>query len=131
MAETTETPVLNDTGIKPVGYKILVEIPEVDEQLGNGLVMPSYMRDKIKTQSVTARVLEVGEYAYRDESRFLPDKPWCKVGDMILMSAYAGTRISYQRKSGAPSRELRFVNEDAIDGVMLPDSDYTNYGRGV
>jgi co-chaperonin GroES (HSP10) len=57
------------------------------------------------------KVLKLGKSSYKDKTRF-PDGPWCKEGDWVLITKYAGSRI---RIDGG---ELRIINDDEILAVI-------------
>lgn len=115
---------LNDTGITPAGYKILVEIPRPIEetQYEGTLVIPEAAADRYQQASVVAKVLQVGIGCYRSQDK-TPGPAWCKPGDYIAMSPYTGTRI----KSPLTKAHLRFINEDSFDGTM-PSPEYAERG---
>jgi co-chaperonin GroES (HSP10) len=53
------------------------------------------------------KVLKVGPSAYNDKGRF-PDGPWCKEGDWVVITKYAGSRLYID------GGELRIVNDDEV-----------------
>ena len=53
----------------------------------------------------------MGPSCYKDETRF-PDGPWCKEGNWVLITRYAGSRIRIE------GGELRIVNDDEILAVI-------------
>ena len=50
-------------------------------------------------------------WVHKDETRF-PDGPWCKEGNWVLITRYAGSRIKID------GGELRIVNDDEILAVI-------------
>ena len=97
---------------KPVGYRVLVALPNVDETYGeSGLVKSTQtVRDEYVLSTVGA-VIEMGGQAYSDKERF-PNGPWCKVGDYVMFRANTGTRF----KVG--TQEYRLMNDDSIEAVV-------------
>lgn len=79
----------------PTGYRILVEIMSPQDSLkrwqDSKLVMPDETRDREWAAQHWAVVMELGPEAYRDEKRFA--RPWCQVGDYIMMRPYSGMRF--------------------------------------
>ena len=49
----------------------------------------------------------MGDLCFKDDTKF-PTGPWCKEGDWVLITRYAGSRI---RIDGG---ELRIINDDEI-----------------
>jgi co-chaperonin GroES (HSP10) len=97
---------------KPVGYRVLIALPNVDETYGeSGLVKSTQtVRDEYVLSTVGA-VIEMGGQAYSDKERF-PNGPWCEVGDYVMFRANTGTRIKLGRQ------EYRLMNDDSIEAVV-------------
>ena len=97
---------------KPVGYKILVVLPTIEETFGDGDIAKSTqtMWDEYILSMVGA-VIDMGEQAYTDEARF-PTGPWCKVGDYVVFSAHTGTRFRVGQQ------EYRMMNDDSIEAIV-------------
>ncbi len=95
----------------PVGYKMLVIKPEIDEKSEGGIVYADTTRKKEEQGAVVGLVLKQGSLCYKDESKF-PDGAWCKEGDFVLLRAYSGSRFSVDGK------EFIIVNDDQIEGTV-------------
>ena len=97
---------------KPVGYKILVVLPTVEETFGEGDIAKSTqtMRDEYILSMVGA-VIDMGEQAYIDEAKF-PTGPWCKIGDYVVFRANSGTRFRVGQQ------EYRMMNDDSIEAIV-------------
>lgn len=95
----------------PVGYKILIAIPEVSEKTEGGVFMPDNLKSAEETASIIGFVLKVGTGAYVDKTRF-PDGPWCKEGDFVIFRSYSGTRFKVE------GQEFRIINDDTVEGVV-------------
>jgi len=97
---------------EPAGYKLLCVVPDVSETIeGTNLVKASdIMRREEQTTSVLF-VVKVGPDAYNDKEKF-PNGPWCKAGDFVMTRTYTGTRFKMYGK------EMRFINDDQIEGVV-------------
>jgi co-chaperonin GroES (HSP10) len=100
---------------KPVGWRLLLSIPEVKEKTAGGIVIPDERRDAESTASILAMVMDMGEDCYTDKKRF-PSGPWCKVGDWVLIQPYGGTRVMVDCAGG--KKEFRIINDDSIDAVV-------------
>jgi len=97
---------------RPVGYKLLIALPQVEETLGDmGIVKTNKMVHEEMLMTVTGLVLDMGDQAYADKERY-PNGPWCKVGDYVVFRANSGTRV---RVNGV---EYRLMNDDSIDAVV-------------
>lgn len=97
---------------KPVGYRLLIALPTVEETFsdtsivkGNKTIREEYILSTI------GLVLDVGGQAYSDPDRF-PSGPWCKPGDYVMFRANTGTRF----KIG--NQEYRLMNDDSVEAVV-------------
>lgn len=97
---------------KPVGYKILIAMPEVEETFGDsGLIKASQTIHYDNILSMVGLVLDMGDQAYADEERF-PNGPWCKQGDYVMFRANTGTRFKVGKQ------EYRLMNDDSVEAVV-------------
>lgn len=96
---------------KPVGYRLLVALPKIEESFESGIIKADKTLYEEKILSIVGAVLDMGEQAYADKDRF-PTGPWCKVGDFVLFRANTGTRF---RVNGV---EYRLMNDDSIEAVV-------------
>ena len=105
----------------PVGYNILVAMPEIsDMHAGSSILRTSTEVEHARTSAVAVRVVDMGKDCYEDKVKF-PTGPWCKIGDYILISAYAGTRFKVN------GLELfRVITDDAVQARV---SDPAMYSR--
>jgi co-chaperonin GroES (HSP10) len=96
---------------KPVGYRILIALPQVEETFDNGIIKADKTIYEEKILTVVGLVLDMGEEAYKDQTRYASG-PWCKVGDYVLFRANTGTRF---KVNGV---EYRIMNDDSIEAVV-------------
>lgn len=98
---------------KPVGYRLLIVLPKVEETYDSGLVKADQTRNAEQILSMMGAVIDMGEQAYADKDRF-PTGPWCKVGDFVMFRPNSGTRFKVN------GQEYRLLNDDSIEAVV-PD----------
>ena len=97
---------------KPVGYKVLVAMPVVEEAFeGTDLLKSVTTKNHEQVMSIIGLVLDMGEQAYSDPDRF-PNGPWCKQGDYVMFRANTGTRFTVE------GSEYRLMNDDSIEAVV-------------
>jgi len=96
---------------KPLGYKILIALPEPEEKTEGGIIKSARSLQEETTGSITGMVIEIGPDAYADPQRF-PSGAYCKKGDWILMRSYSGTRFTVH------GREFRLINDDTVEAVV-------------
>lgn len=96
---------------KPVGYRLLVAMPEVGETFdGTNVLKTDSLKHNEHIMSIIGVVLDMGEEAYKDKERFI--NPWCKVGDYVMFRANTGTRF---KVAGV---EYRLMNDDSVEAVV-------------
>lgn len=96
---------------KPVGYKILVALPEVDDKYESGLVKAGTTVHYEEVLSTVFFVVALGPDCYTDKTRY-PTGPWCKPGDFVVLRSNSGSRLKIHGK------EFRMINEDTVDAVV-------------
>ena len=97
---------------QPVGYRVLIALPEIEETYENTKVLKTTteMRNE-HIMSIIGLVIDMGDQAYQDTDRF-GDTPWCKVGDYVMFRANSGTRFKVDGK------EYRLMNDDSVEAVV-------------
>jgi co-chaperonin GroES (HSP10) len=95
---------------EPVGYKMLLILPDADAEYSSGIIKADQTRQADEVASVVAFVAKMGPDCYKDEKRF--SVPWCKIGDFVVIRPYSGVRIVVHGK------EMRLVNDDSIEAVV-------------
>jgi co-chaperonin GroES (HSP10) len=98
---------------KPVGYRVLIALPTIEDKYDSGLIKSDRTLHEEKILSTMGIVLDMGAEAYSDKDRF-PNGPWCKVGDFVMFRPNSGTRFKVN------GQELRLLNDDSIEAVV-PD----------
>jgi co-chaperonin GroES (HSP10) len=95
----------------PVGYKILVALPEAEDTFESGLIKSDETRRIEEVLATVFFVVDLGPDCYTDKERY-PTGPWCKKGDFVLARPNSGTRLKIH------GREFRMINEDTVDAVV-------------
>lgn len=102
---------MNESGIHPKGYTLLIKLDKVDE--GTGLI--AFSPDKIKSDQLSqtkATIIEIGSECWNKEG-----EARAKVGDRIIFRLYAG-----EMKKGKDGEQYRIINDDNVYAVL--DEDY-------
>lgn len=97
----------------PVGWSILVAIPQPEETYESGLVKAAKTLQHEQILASIGLVIDLGPQAYTDKERF-GDAPWCKSGDYVMFRPNSGTRFRMGK------REYRLLNDDSIEAIV-PD----------
>ena len=96
----------------PVGYRVLVAMPEVEDTYGeSGIIKSNKEIHNEYIMSTIGVVLDMGAQAYSDKERFTTG-PWCKTGDYVMFRANTGTRFKVGKQ------EYRLMNDDSIEAVV-------------
>jgi co-chaperonin GroES (HSP10) len=102
----------------PVGYKLLIAIPEVQEATQGGVLLPDALKQAEETASIIGYVIKLGPEAYSDAGRY-PNGPWCAEGDFVMFRSYSGTRFKVL------GREFRLINDDTVEAVVEDPRGYS------
>jgi co-chaperonin GroES (HSP10) len=97
---------------RPIGYMLLVALPDVDETFDGTELLKA--NQTVREETVLASiglVLDMGNQAYVDPDRY-PTGPWCKPGDYVMFRPNTGTRFRIGRK------EYRLMNDDSVQAVV-------------
>lgn len=106
---------------KPAGYQLLVLLPKMAETFGASMIVrPDTTMKEEHQATMLGVVVAMGPDAYQDQDKF-PHGPYCRVGDIVLFSTYAGTRI----KIGGI--DYRLMNDDTVKAVV---EDPSKFQRG-
>ena len=96
---------------KPVGYRILCAVPEVEKESEGGIIYDDSYVKREELLTTVLFVVALGPDCYMDKNRF-PNGPWCKEGDFVLIRPNAGTRLIIH------GREFRIINDDSVEGTV-------------
>lgn len=95
----------------PKGYQILGIKPKIEKTTEGGILKPEAFLHKEEIGAVAVMVMEMGDLAYADKTRF-PTGPWCSVGEFVLLGAYRGSRFSID------GQEFVMFNDDMVLGTV-------------
>lgn len=88
---------------KVCGWYLLVRPVQIQEKTKGGIIMPGRAKADIESFTNIAKVLAVGDMAYKEE-RF-KETPWCKVGDTVVFHRHSGHKFRW----------------DGIKMMLIPD----------
>ena len=116
---------------EPSGYHILVALPEAEDKFDSGLVKADQTLYEEKVLATVFFVIKMGPDCYKDPEPKLPadlppgtpvtvisarprfpSGPWCKIGDTVLFSRYAGKRFKIE------GVEFRMLSDDEITATI-------------
>ena len=76
---------MNDTGIQPVGYKVLIKVDGVEDKSAGGIYLPDTTREREESANDKGLLVAVGEMAFADWKGRKP-----VAGDRVVFEKYAG-----------------------------------------
>ncbi len=84
---------MNITGIKPVQFRVLISVDEVEGQTSGGIFIPEHALEREQMGHDRGTLIAVGDMAFEDWTGTLP-----KVGDKVIFVKYAGTIIQFREE---------------------------------
>jgi co-chaperonin GroES (HSP10) len=102
----------NESGINPVGNRILLLPIEVQQTSASGIILATEETSaREQMANTTGVVVAMGDECFDDEV-----KPWCAVGDKIIFAKYAG--LLYLGRNG---KSYRMINDKDVTGYLDAD----------
>ena len=98
----------------PVGWRILVAPVEIKDTSSGGIIFPEQVKTVAEYFRNVGKVLAMGEECYKHQK--FNGKPWCKVGDIVQYSSYAGMEMVVA--NGDEICKLKLVNDDELLTVV-------------
>ena len=102
---------MNPTGIKPVEFKVLIRVDEVEETSSGGLFIPRTALEREQMAHDRGVLVEVSDMAFQGWDCNIP-----KPGDKIIFSKYAGTVIQF--RDGRNVGKYRLCNDKDICAII-------------
>ena len=96
---------------QPSGWRMVLFPLKLQGKTKGGVLLTDDTVTESQVTTNICKVLKMGPECYKDKEKF-PSGPWCKEGDWVLITRYAGSRI---RIDGG---ELRIINDDEILAVV-------------
>lgn len=100
---------MNESGVYPVEYKVLIKPEEVEAKSAGGIFIPETVKDKEKYAKERGTLIAVGAIAFTDPNWL--DRP--KVGDKVLYDRYAGSMVK-----GIDGVDYRLINDKEIGAIL-------------
>jgi co-chaperonin GroES (HSP10) len=102
----------NGSGIWPVGTSVLVLPDPVEQTTESGIVVSTHAQhEREEMKQTDGIVVAIGPNAYYDERA-----PRCKVGDRVIMAAYAG-----MVRKGNDDKTYRLIKDDDVVAILVKD----------
>jgi len=108
---------------QPAGYRVLVGRMKLEEKTQGGIILPDEITKAKENNLSIMKVLALGNLAYKaksfkvDDHDDAPTAPWCKVGDVVLVSKYTGLDVLVTDNEGS-IETLKIINDDEVISVV-------------
>lgn len=104
---------INPTGIKPVEFKVLIRVDDIDNQTQGGLWIPDTALDRQQMAHDRGTLVAVSDMAFLEWEGLIP-----KEGDSIIFNKYAGSVIHFEEKGTRDRQQYRLCNDKDICAVI-------------
>lgn len=102
-------------GVRPVEFKVLIRVDEVEEMTKGGIILPSVALDRGMIEQESGEIIAMGECACSELDIWGKNPP--KVGDKVIFSKYAGANI---KKLG---KKYRLIQDKDLGAIMEDDDE--------
>lgn len=102
----------NESGIVPLGHRVLVRPILTERVVGGGIIIPDKLADKEDKAQIRAILIESGPTAWKAEG--LGGIPWAKSGDVVIIGKYSGVFLK-----GQDDVNYRIVNDDELQARLV------------
>jgi len=93
------------------GYRLVLFTLKLEGKTSGGVLLTDHAIEQASVATNICKVIAVGPDAYQDKEKF-PNGAWCKKDDWIIITKYAGARLSID------GGELRIINDDEVLAVV-------------
>lgn len=108
---------MNDSGIFPLEYNVLVSPKVVEEKTDGGLIIPDETREREQFGQMEGTLVAISPAAFTYNYEGWPDNhPLPEVGDRVVFSKYQATEIK-----GKDGEKYWLMKDRSLAGVMKDD----------
>ena len=104
---------MNNSGITPCEYKVLVRPKKVEEKTQGGVLLPDDTQEREQFGQIEGELVAVSPGAFTFNYEGCPDEAKPKVGQTVLFSRYNGNELK-----GRDGEKYWIMPDKAIVGVM-------------
>lgn len=100
---------INESGIYPVGHRILILPEQVEEKTEGGIILhTAAQKSREEMAQINGIVIDIGDTSYNDQP-----SSWCSVGDKVIFGKYSG--LIYD---GVDGKKYRIINDLDVVAVV-------------
>ena len=98
----------NDSGYKPLEYKVIVLPDEVEEKTAGGIYLPEVAKEREQNAAIEGLLVDVSPSAFS----FDEQAPKPSVGQKVMFAKFAGMTFK-----GTDGKQYRLLNDKDIVGA--------------
>lgn len=102
---------INQSGQRPIEYKIIVKIPNYEEKTSGGIILPSVVKDRLEFGQSKGTLVACGGKAFSD----FPENDIPKIGDMVSFRSYSGLKID--KEESEDGFEYRIMLDKELNAI--------------
>lgn len=108
-----------DSGVRPFGSRVLVQIRNPRKKSKGGIVLHGETKETEKWNTQVAKVISMGPLAFcnRNTGEQWPEGQWCKPGHFVRVAKYGGDRWEVPYGEGDVALFVIFNDLDIIGEV--------------
>jgi chaperonin GroES len=112
---TTPKTIENKSGIRPMQFKLVIEVERAEERTKGGIFVPENAQDRRQFEITRGLVVAVGPAAFTDHNQYPEGTERPKVGDRIWFDKHAGTQVKAKRDH---SLLYRIIEDTDVTGIV-------------
>ncbi len=103
---------MNPTGIRPIEYKVLVRVDELEDKSAGGIFIPEQHLEREQIAHDRGTLVDASEMAFSDWQGRKPE-----IGNKVIFNKYAGSIIMHETKERKRIR-YRLCNDKDIVAIL-------------
>lgn len=118
-----------DSGARPTGNQIMIQLRTTPKQSRGGIVLVEETKDFNKGNTQVARVVSLGNIAYRDRTSgdTWKEGAWAEVGDIVLAPRFGGFRFEVAIPGTEDEAVFAIIND--YDIKMVIESNFESFDK--
>lgn len=107
--------VVNLSGIRPMQFKLVVEVESVEKITNGGVIIPENTQDRRQFEITRGRIVAIGPAAFTDGNQYPEGTERPQLGDRIWFDKHAGTQIKSKRDH---TILFRIIEDTDVTGIV-------------
>lgn len=106
---------INNSGITPLEYYVLIKLDAVEQKTRGGIIIPEDTRERQEQAQVTGRLMAIGPLAfiYDVDNPIIPE-----VGERVAFPKYGGLKIE-----GRDKAEYRLLKDGDLAAILTEETE--------